>query len=151
MSDTATLYHCTYVCNSIFVHCDLTLLETNCNTCRITLVHMALYVCGEFVKVIGAMQPTTSNPTLPSQFIQVQKSNSLLSLGFSTQQAQTDCLNRGTLHCFQAQGRQSSCALELHTQLHENEQLPGCRKLRYSKVKIGGRHFGPTFTRLRCL
>jgi len=51
------------------------------------------------------MQPTTSNLTLSSQFIQVQKSNSLLSLGPSTQQTPTDCLNRGILLCFQAQGR----------------------------------------------
>ena len=99
-SDTATLNHCTYVCNSIFVNCDLTLLKTNCNTCRITLVHMALYVCCEFVKVIGAMQPTTSNPTLPSQFIQVQKSNSLLSLGFSTQQTQQTALTEALCTAF---------------------------------------------------
>ena len=60
-SDTATLYHCTYVCNSIiFIHCDLTPLETNCNTCRITLVHMALYTHDKFVT---AWVLTLCNPT----------------------------------------------------------------------------------------
>ena len=64
-SDTATLNHCTYVCNSIFVNCDLTLLKTNCNTCRKPLVHMTLYVCGDFAISYRSCATNHFNPHTP--------------------------------------------------------------------------------------